>query len=75
MRESDERQGASISFVAAFLAIIVGGTGLDAELLRRSRMQRAVLGAFVGVPELLRTERSMQHLAGLDAANWKGICL
>ncbi len=69
MRESDERKDELISFVAAFLAIIVGGTGRDAELLRRSRRQRAVVGAFAGVTELLRTERSLQHMAGLDAAN------
>ncbi len=74
MRESDERKGASISFVAAFLDITVGGTGRDADLLRRSRRQRAVIGAFAGVTELLRTERSLQHMAGLDAANLKGIC-
>ena len=74
MRESDERKGALLSFVAAFLAIIVGGTGRDAELLRRSRRQRAVAGAFAGVMELLRAERTLQGMFGLDAANRKGIC-
>ncbi len=73
MRESDERKGALLSFVAAFLAIIVGSTGRDAELLRRSRRRRAV-GAFASVTELLRAERSLQDIFGLDAANRKGIC-
>jgi hypothetical protein len=46
-------------FSAAYRAIIVEGTGRDAELLRIMRRRRADADSFVGVTELPGSERSL----------------
>ncbi len=51
MREDHEVKGALRLFSVAFLAIIVGSTGRDAEFHRITRMERANADAFAGCME------------------------
>ncbi len=69
--EKTMRRAAFVFCRFAFLAIIVGSTGRDAELLRIARRQRGGVNAFAGC---LEPKRTLQPMTGLDAANRKSIC-